>query len=1005
MFDGGRIRFRFWDTELKDFRSIQTIGRCFVSGQWHYLRFRYKYKNSSGYSLDTNGGWEPDQRWIFRASTGNNFVRDFRDGLWVWCLEGDEPAHPLLKVPGAHNAWGLVRLPGANFRGYSRHLGNVGLMRDNPWIAPEEGETGYSSNVTGYTNKPVACFEAELTDNSGGIHTFSMPGSTEDIYLPRWFSLNRDEPYEGDSRTQLNQSDNNRVQDLGTNGTGVIDDAAILLYVFGQTTTEFTPARIFAIRSIGADVGDSSNEQFGANNISFEAVLTASLGGDGGSSLSVSATKYVVAFALPNGSNQSTAATGNAKPLPTLLEHGPNPVGVNDRPDSKSKVVRIGGPQNPDLDTKGVTGLRARIGDVGFSVYSLASSTSQVYTADQMNGDFHFHGPTDTRIGSLPLLIFDDNDNGSPTDYADVAAAAFNPAPAVFSARHFSDDRFEVAIKSGLSAGNEEGFLPNGVLREASDRVQASGRHKLRVTFYDPDQGVESAPSDEQLVELEGTGEDDFILGERSLQVTGVPVSSDRLRRRIWRRVYKTLQDGEVFFRAAEIQDNSTSSVRLEPSTTELLAGAELDLFFDSPPACRYLKASENRLVFGALTEAPTAISWSDAFLPWKVPGTNREVLESAEGNAITALAYLSGQLFAFKPDSIFAFDVGDTFARIQRLQSNTGAVSHFTVREIEDGVLFVAEKGVYSFDGSARIVYLSPAIETSFQTLDSFGLRDSSAAYLRSRNQYLYTGRTDIRGEQDLLYTCEVPDSPLTQNQGVVWSKQQHPVGFSFITSVDDPGTDELIVVGGTNAGMAVRFNDNTGARGHRIGTLYGDSTPTASGAVSSGLLSLSGSPSLDTGGDGLAGTPFAVVRTTSSVPSLVTEGIVFSNTATQIRVLHPGDMSAIANGDVVHLGGWSTEFESKWFDWYGLTRRARFQYIEFVFASEASGSFKLEIFKDFSASAFTTKVIAMDDGYARQSIDIRPRFMKFKISRTGVNLPLEIYSIGLRFKRASQR
>jgi hypothetical protein len=636
-----------------------------------------------------------------------------------------------------------------------------------------------------------------------------------------------------------------------------------------------------------------------------------------------------------------------------------------------------------------------------------------------------FHGPVDTRIASLPPLQF-----GAVAEYTGALAYFKHLSTAAretWGAATWASRLDDQDVNYLGSIGNQAA----AALRAIDVTNQPPGKHRVVVTFFDPDRNHESPPSEVGVIDIEREADQFASDAERRIVVDNLPISPDR-RPTLWRRIYKTLADGGVFFLLHEVRDNRTRKMEIAPSDQLLVQGEEVDFNYAEAPRCRVIRASEDRMFFAGLPAAPNVVAFSDPFKPWQVPGTQRNILEAVEGNPVSALAYIDGRLLALKRDSYFVIDVvGGRFSRVQRINSNTGAVSHHSLAELSDGVFFAAEKGIYRIDGTSRLLYLSRMIEEDYHALDQVFLPACYGAYHRLRNQYLFTGRTTPRRRPDLLYTAEVPDS-IDEPPEVIWSKQKHPMGITALISADDVFTDQQRLVFGTSDGFVGLLDIDNGVRGHEDSTTASLKKPflniqgTPTGDISSFKVPISnpGGHGYDiTEKDGLAGIPFQIIDnlsytradgTTQTYPYVWYEGVIFDviedGGTYYLRPCRPEDVDAIAPAPNVfqslYLGGWSTIWNSKWFTHGEPVRDGETLHAEFVLAPESSGTFNMVLFENLDEDAVSlSRRVEMDDGYVQDTLSGHSKFFKIQLSRYGNLKPLEIYFMAIRHSMEGQR
>ncbi len=220
VFDGGRIKFSFFDVSLGAERWIQTFGACLTANQWYYFRFRYKFKNTGAHVFDTRGGWEPDLRWTVRGGAARySLEQGYRDGLWVYACEGyhkrgtpfnadtavsydgdaeEVAACPFLTLPGCESQVGGTRTNGfPATTNHSQHLLNVGLLKDAPYITPERGDSLFP--LPNSASPVESGVELTLSSNTFASVASSVTNGNAlvpaNFVLPRTCSMNRDDAW------------------------------------------------------------------------------------------------------------------------------------------------------------------------------------------------------------------------------------------------------------------------------------------------------------------------------------------------------------------------------------------------------------------------------------------------------------------------------------------------------------------------------------------------------------------------------------------------------------------------------------------------------------------------------------------------------------------------------------------------------------------------------------------------------------------------------------------
>jgi hypothetical protein len=178
--------------------------------------------------------------------------------------------------------------------------------------------------------------------------------------------------------------------------------------------------------------------------------------------------------------------------------------------------------------------------------------------------------------------------------------------------------------------------------------------------------------------------------------------------------VYRTQDAGTTFYRInpnvnTPIVANSATwlsvldtSTDAEIATNEILysqgaRGAISGLLpNDTPPPCRFIWAGNDRLFVGGL-EDPTQVQWSKLLFPgepltWAISNQYMANVDAP----VTGVAALDGTWLVFTKDSIWQIN-GDGpddngsgfFASPRRLPSTVGCLSHASIVEVDDGLIF----------------------------------------------------------------------------------------------------------------------------------------------------------------------------------------------------------------------------------------------------------------------------------------------------------------------------
>lgn len=181
------------------------------------------------------------------------------------------------------------------------------------------------------------------------------------------------------------------------------------------------------------------------------------------------------------------------------------------------------------------------------------------------------------------------------------------------------------------------------------------------------------------------------------------------------------------------------------------------------PAPHRICAVYSNRLFLGNESDNPSSSKYSDPNTE-NFPGTNEFKVDENDGDELTGYASMFGGLVIFKQNSIhFLTGSGPTTFRLIKVLDGIGCVSHNTIAPSPGGLYFLAEDGVYLFDGrSAR--YLSHSQQPEFQKLDRLLARNAVGVYDISTHQYIVSfdqggnGLGDIVEESPSLLSARWP-------------------------------------------------------------------------------------------------------------------------------------------------------------------------------------------------------------------------------------------------------
>lgn len=175
-------------------------------------------------------------------------------------------------------------------------------------------------------------------------------------------------------------------------------------------------------------------------------------------------------------------------------------------------------------------------------------------------------------------------------------------------------------------------------------------------------------------------------------------------------------------------------------------------------PEAKYIAYHRGELWAANLVDGSTSIRWSAASPAYRVwPQINVDVVADTDQGPITALFPFNQNMFVFKSDSIWQMvytglnDLKLNTYRAEKLIPGVGCVSNSSIQEINGKLVFLAEDGVYLFNGG-QAVKISNHIQ---KTIDSIvpGRRPYAvSAHWKAKSLYLLAITTKGASLNDLV-------------------------------------------------------------------------------------------------------------------------------------------------------------------------------------------------------------------------------------------------------------
>jgi hypothetical protein len=189
-----------------------------------------------------------------------------------------------------------------------------------------------------------------------------------------------------------------------------------------------------------------------------------------------------------------------------------------------------------------------------------------------------------------------------------------------------------------------------------------------------------------------------------------------------------------------------------------------------SGPIAKYLITHKDKLVLGNIDGYPSRISWSgggsniDKF-NWRYGGGYVDIDKDA-GDHITGLIEFQDAIIVFKERSIWQVTLVTSGSlvvpTVKMLMRGLGAVSHRTIKHVENDVFFLSRKGIFTLGNEPnylnvlRTNEVSARVRPIFETLTPSQLEQACAVYQSSKYRLSYPVGGSPKNGKELIYDRE---------------------------------------------------------------------------------------------------------------------------------------------------------------------------------------------------------------------------------------------------------
>lgn len=607
---------------------------------------------------------------------------------------------------------------------------------------------------------------------------------------------------------------------------------------------------------------------------------------------------------------------------------------------------------------------------------------------DAFDGEFDSFGYVVTREPNRFLAVSSDPIETGTDTFAASIDSATAPGALAFS---LSGDNFTVIHERQTPQVSTQPNQDLEVEQDASASANAEtlqwrfiravdllgGVRRVRVTFFDADQNVESNPSPE-LVISPAAEDRTNPSGVTRILLTNLPISSAP--GRIYRRIYMSLQDGATPLLVGTLPDNTSTSFAIFKEEQAVATGVPVSFSRRAPPECGIVAVSQRTMFYGRLSDQPDLVLYSEAFRPEVVPPSNLLVFTEADGEPVTGMRDLDGRMIVFKRRGIFTVLIQPGVAIQGTVTEGVGAVNHNCIQKNEDRLYFLDVEGPYVMPTHGQPVFVGTKVSEFFRDgMDPSYFALVVATINDQRDQYVFTAKQNGDPYTDLRFATEF------DHQSDAYVEGQKPPAFHRFTRYQTPTVTALgrarsvigglhRLIAGTDDGYLVwleRADTNLILLG-ADSLVWGDAIYTLDfGSTTTALKIQTGIP--DQSFSGMRG---AVARWTATDGSLVMARVLYS-TAAEIHLDRPVTF-APAQGTKVVIGASRPYFKTKWLDTGVTWAQKRGYYLDVTRRVEASGRLIAETRKDFGAGVVDSKTLDLTAGFGHLAVQVKGDYVQ---------------------------
>lgn len=535
-----------------------------------------------------------------------------------------------------------------------------------------------------------------------------------------------------------------------------------------------------------------------------------------------------------------------------------------------------------------------------------------------------------------------------------------------------------------LAMDAEASTNADALVWQLPDSIQMlAGFRRVRVTFYDRDQNVESNPSPELLIDPSIEDETATSGGAR-IKIKGIPLSPQP--GNIVRRIYMTNADGAVLFRVAELDDNISDTIVIYKSEFEIGGGTPIAYDRNAPPKCDIVQAGNGVMWYGGLEFQRNGVQFSKPFSPAAVPLSNFLIFDTGDNSPITGVYEHAGRTLIFKRDGIFATHITPAGVAQETVSRGVGSVNQNCIQQIDDRLYFVDVRGVMHLAPFGEPKRISEEVEVFFnQDWDVSQQKFVVGGINRKREQYIFATKETSSAYPDVRYACELMQGAAVMDRDVRSLKHRFArhVGpnVTALTTLWDKFGDNHQLVAGTEEGFVV-WMDRTDTKLLMLGPdqlIHGRSSLTLGSNASQPTQYLETATAADTA---LSGARGARVRFLADGTTTEHSAIVLGVVGTTVILDVDRTVDVTSSTGKAIFGATRPKFRSKWFDLAAPELDKKSVLLDISRVDESSGSLTLTTHQNFSDTAIDTLSLDLTDPLGHLPTTAHGAVLQFRIS-----------------------